>query len=155
MAKLKLNINNRIRELDVDPATPLLWVLRDVIGLTGTKYSCGVGVCGSCVVLINGEAARSCVIPAADAQGKSIVTIEGVAEEAGNPIIRAWLAEEVSQCGYCQPGQILTAAAFLKKTRYPTDAQIDNAMKDTLCRCGTYPRIRRAIQRVAREGGVK
>ncbi|MBM4170235.1 MAG: (2Fe-2S)-binding protein [Ignavibacteria bacterium] len=155
MAKLKLTINSRLREVDVDPETPLLWVLRDAIGLTGTKYSCGIGVCGSCTVLINGESARSCTLSAADAQGKSVVTIEGVAEDANNPIIRAWLEEEVSQCGYCQPGQILTAAAFLKKNRRPTDAQIDAAMKDTLCRCGTYPRIRRAIHRVAKEGGVK
>jgi len=155
MAKLKLTINNRSREVDVDPETPLLWVLRDSIGLTGTKYSCGIGICGSCTVLIDGETARSCTIPVADAQEKSIVTIEGLAENADNPIIRAWLEEEVSQCGYCQPGQIITAAAFLKKKPRPTDTDIDTAMKDTLCRCGTYPRIRRAIHRVASEGGAK
>lgn len=149
MSKINLNVNGKIREVDVDADTPLLWVLRETLGLTGTKYGCGEGLCGSCTVLLDGEAVRSCTLTAADAAGKKIVTIEGLAAQRNQPVLQAWREEEVSQCGYCQPGQILAAAALLEQKPQPTDAEIDAAMEGVLCRCGTYPRIRSAIHRAA------
>ncbi len=151
MAELKLMVNGASRVVDVEPDTPLLWVLRDTIGLTGTKYGCGEGLCGSCTVLMDGEAVRSCVLPVSQAAGHRIVTIEGLSKDRSHPLQKAWIEDEVPQCGYCQPGQLLTAAALLAKKPKPTDADIDEAMGDVLCRCGTYQRIRRAIHRAAGE----
>lgn len=151
MAAYALTVNGQAHTVDVPAGTPLLWVLRDTLGLTGTKFSCGLGQCGCCTVLADGEPIRSCVTTVAEAVGKKIVTIEGL--PADHPVPRAWIAEEVPQCGYCQPGQILSAAALLEKKPHPTDADINEAMGDLLCRCGTYPRIRRAIHRAAKEAG--
>lgn len=142
-----LDVNGTKYEVSVDPDTPLLWVLREKLNLTGTKFGCGEGLCGNCTVHIDGVATRTCVTPVADVEGTKIVTIEGLPES--HPVKQAWLAEEVSQCGYCQPGQIMAAVALLANTPQPTDAEIDFAMGDTLCRCGTYPRIRKAIHRAA------
>jgi len=150
---MRLLVNGRTRTAEVDPDTPLLWVLRDGLGLTGTKYGCGVGQCGACTVLVDGEAVRSCSTPVSDLAGKRIETIEGLSPDGDGPLQRAWREEEVSQCGYCQPGQLMAAAALLSRTPHPTDAEIDAAMGDVLCRCGTYNRIRRAIRRAA--GGGK
>ena len=150
---MRLLVNGRTRTAEVDPDTPLLWVLRDGLGLTGTKYGCGVGQCGACTVLVDGEAVRSCSTPVSDLAGKRIETIEGLSPDGDGPLQRAWREEEVSQCGYCQPGQLMAAAALLSRTPHPTDAEIDAAMGDVLCRCGTYDRIRRAIHRAA--GGGK
>ena len=130
---------------------PLLWALRDLLGLTGTKFSCGMGLCGSCTVLVDDEPLRSCITPISQVVGKSITTIEGLSEDAGHPVQKAWLEERVSQCGYCQPGQIMNVVALLKKTSKPSDAEINAAMGDVLCRCGTYQRIRAAIHRAAEE----
>jgi isoquinoline 1-oxidoreductase subunit alpha len=146
---ITLDINGKKQSVDVDPEMPLLWVLREVLGLTGTKYSCGIGTCGACTVHVEGAAARSCQVSAADASGKRITTIEGLSSEGDHPVQKAWVAEGVSQCGYCQPGQIMAAAALLAKNRKPTDQDIDQAMSGNLCRCGTYPRIRRAIHAAA------
>jgi aerobic-type carbon monoxide dehydrogenase small subunit (CoxS/CutS family) len=146
MARLKLLVNGRSHSVDVAPDTPLLWVLRDAIGLTGTKFGCGIAECGACTVLLDGEAVRSCQLPAREAVGKRITTIEGLAAEGDHPLQQAWRAEEVPQCGYCQSGQIMAAAALLAKKPNPTDADIDEAMRGVLCRCGTYNRIRRAIK---------
>ena len=143
---IPLNINNKIHEVDVDPNTPLLWVLRDTIGLVGTKYGCGVAQCGACVVHLNGEAVRSCVTKVSRAVGQKVVTIEGLSLNNDHPLQRAWLAMDVPQCGYCQAGQIMTAAAFLKQNPKPTDQQIDDAMHDNLCRCCSYHRIREAVK---------
>ena len=151
MAAIKLMVNGKERAVDVTPDTPLLWVLRDDLGLTGTKFSCGVGLCGSCTVHLDGEPARSCVTTVADAAGKRITTIEGLSPDGGHPVQRAWNAEQVVQCGWCQPAQVLAAAALLAKNPDPSDAEIDAAMGDYLCRCGTYPRIRRAIHAAAKE----
>jgi aerobic-type carbon monoxide dehydrogenase small subunit (CoxS/CutS family) len=153
MARLTLHVNGKKQRVDVDAATPLLWVLRETLGLTGTKYGCGEGLCGSCTVLMDGEAIRSCTIPVSDAAGKKNVTIEALSEKGEHPVVKAWLEEEVSQCGYCQPGQIVAAVALLNAKPAPTDADIDEAMSGILCRCGTYPRIRRAIHRAAGEKG--
>lgn len=157
MASVKLTINGKAQTVDVPPEMPLLWVLRDVIGLTGTKYGCGSGYCGSCTVHLDGEATRSCVTAVENAAGKSITTIEGLAAEKKNPVLEAWIHEDVPQCGYCQPGQIMTAAALLKSNPSPRDSDIDAAMASTLCRCGTYPRIKRTIQRASKagKGGAK
>ena len=144
-------INGKERTVNVDPETPLLWVLREQLGLTGSKFGCGEGLCGACTVLINGEPERSCVTPVKDVLGKQVVTIEGIPED--HPVKKAWLADEVSQCGYCQPGQIVGAVALLKKKPQPGDADIDAAMSGNLCRCGTYGRIRRAIHTAAGKGG--
>ena len=149
MALYKLEVNGERVTVDVDPETPLLWVLRETLGLTGTKYSCGEGVCGNCTVLMDGEAVRSCLLTAGDAGGKKILTIEGISRETDHPLLVAWREEEVSQCGYCQPGQIVAAYALLSQKPDPTDSEIDEAMSGLLCRCGTYPRIRRAIHRAA------
>jgi len=147
---LTLHINNAKHDVDVDPEMPLLWVLRDVLGLTGTKYGCGIGQCGACTVHLDGEATRACQITAAQAaSAKAITTIEGLSPAGDHPVQRAWVTEQVSQCGYCQPGQIMLAAALLVKKPSPTDADIDEAMRSNLCRCGTYPRIRRAIHAAA------
>jgi aerobic-type carbon monoxide dehydrogenase small subunit (CoxS/CutS family) len=149
MATLTLTINGVAQTVDADPSMPLLWVLRDLLGLTGTKFSCGAGLCGACTVLIDGEALRSCVTPVSASADRAITTIEGLSSDGMHPVQQAWLAEAVAQCGYCQAGQIMTAAALLSKTPQPTDAEIDAAFADTLCRCGTYVRIRRAIHRAA------
>lgn len=151
MASITLTVNNKEWTVNVNPQMPLLWVLRDVIGLTGTKYGCGIGACGSCVVHVNGQAARSCIIPVSDAVGQNVTTIEGLAPDHNHPLQKAWLAENVPQCGYCQAGQIMSAAALLAQTSQPTDEEIDHAMAGNLCRCGTYLRIRRAIHRAAME----
>ena len=137
--------------MDVDSVTPLLWILRDTLGLTGTKFGCGVGVCGACTVLENGEAVRACQIAASSAAGRSFTTIEGLSTDGTHPCQKAWLAEDVAQCGFCQPGMIMTACALLKKHPEPTDAEIDVTMSDLVCRCGTYPRMRKAIHRAAAE----
>ncbi len=147
---MTLNINDTDYQVDVDGDMPLLWVLRDVLDLTGTKYSCGVGICGSCVVLLDGEPVRSCVLPVSAAENKKVLTIEGISEEVSHPLQQAWLEASVTQCGYCQPGQIMTAVALLQKHSNPSDEQIDEAMKDNLCRCGTYQRIRKAIHIAAK-----
>jgi aerobic-type carbon monoxide dehydrogenase small subunit (CoxS/CutS family) len=137
-------------EVDVPEGMPLLWVLRDVLGLTGTKYGCGRALCGACTVHVDGKAARSCVLPIEQAAGRRVTTIEGLGKGSLHPLQRAWVAESVPQCGYCQSGQIMAAAALLAEKPAPSDADIDRGMRGVLCRCGTYPRIRRAIQRAAR-----
>jgi isoquinoline 1-oxidoreductase subunit alpha len=147
---IALVVNGKKHLVDVAPDTPLLWVLRDELKLTGTKYGCGEGICGSCTVLINGKAERSCVTPIGQVQGKRITTIEGLPK--GDPVKKAWLSQEVSQCGWCQPGQILQAVSLLKEKPDPTDADIDAAMDGNLCRCGTYQRIRAAIHVAAGSG---
>ncbi|MDF2187971.1 (2Fe-2S)-binding protein [Paraflavitalea sp. CAU 1676] len=152
---LKLTINKKTYELDIDPETPLLWALRDVIGLVGTKYGCGMAQCGACVVHLNGEAVRSCVTRVSRAVGKQVVTIEGLAENNDHPLQKAWLELDVSQCGYCQAGQIMSAAVLLRENKNPTDKDIDQAMEGNICRCGTYLRIHKAIHLAAemqREG---
>ena len=143
-----LNVNQKTYEVDVESDTPLLWVLRDTLGLTGTKFSCGIGQCGTCTVLMDGNAVRSCIIPVSSAQGIEITTIEGLSEDRSHPVQQAWIEEEVSQCGYCQPGQIMAAVALLDANPEPTDAVIDASITN-ICRCGTYPRIRKAIHRAA------
>ncbi|MBN8728996.1 MAG: (2Fe-2S)-binding protein [Acidobacteria bacterium] len=147
---ISLKVNGVDRNFDGSPDMPLLWYLRDVLKLTGTKFSCGQGLCGSCTVHINGAAMRSCVTPMKAAAGKSITTIEGLSANGDHPVQKAWKDANVPQCGYCQPGQIMQAASLLKKTPKPTDAQIDSAMRGNLCRCGTYQRIRTAIQLAAK-----
>jgi aerobic-type carbon monoxide dehydrogenase small subunit (CoxS/CutS family) len=142
---ISLHVNGKKYEVDVDPETPLLWVIREKLGLTGTKYGCGIAACGVCTVLIDGNAARSCNTPVSSVGEKEITTIEGLSAGLGHPLQRAWIADDVPQCGYCQPGQIMQAAALLKKNPDPSDADIDAAMTGNICRCGTYPRIRRAI----------
>src|ERR1044071_1132350 len=152
MSAFALKVNGAEHQVDVDPQMPLLWVLRDVLNLTGTKFGCGVGMCAACTVLIDGEATRSCLTPASAIENKSITTIEGLSTDGKHPVQAAWLTEAVSQCGYCQPGKILTAVALLKKNPHPSDAEIDQAFENNLCRCGTYLRIRRAVHR-AEAGG--
>lgn len=144
-----LTINGKKHKVDADPDTPLLWVLRDNVGLTGTKYSCGIGQCGACTVHINGKAIRSCTLPVSQIGKQPITTIEGVSQNKIHPVQEAWLSESVSQCGYCQPGQIMSAIALLSENPKPTDEQIDEAMSGNLCRCGTYNRIRKAIHRAS------
>ena len=153
-----LTVNGTSQHVDVSPDTPLLWVLRDHLGLTGTKYGCGMALCGACTVHVNGQATRSCVMPISAAAGKSVLTIEGLSHDGSHPLQRAWIAEEVPQCGYCQSGQIMAAAVLLRENPRPSDADIDDAMSGNICRCGTYQRIRRAIHRAAAapaEGGAK
>jgi isoquinoline 1-oxidoreductase alpha subunit len=149
MSKVTLRINGAQHALDVPPDMPLLWTLRDVLDLTGTKYSCGIGVCGTCTVLMNGIPMRSCMMPAISAAGAEITTIEGLDPDGEHPVQRAWNDEDVAQCGYCQTGQILTATALLERDSDPDDEAIDAAMSGVMCRCGTYPRIRKAIKRAA------
>ena len=144
-----IKVNGTSHQLDVEEDTPLLWVLREEIGLTGTKFGCGIAACGACTVHVNGEAMRSCSVLIGSVDGAEIVTIEGLSPDSTHPVQQAWLTEQVPQCGYCQSGQIMTAAALLAKTPHPTEAQIDTAMTSNLCRCGTYQRIRRAIQRAS------
>ncbi len=151
---ITLTINGVSRTVDVDPETPLLWVLRDTCGLTGTKFGCGITYCGACTVHLDGAAVRSCGTPVSDAAGKKVTTIEGLASQ-GHPLLKAWVTECVSQCGYCQPGQIMSAAALLARTPAPTDDDIDKAMSGNLCRCGTYQRIRAAIHTAAGAGAAK
>jgi len=147
---LTLNVNGQTHELDADADMPLLWALRDLLGLTGTKYGCGIAQCGVCTVLVDGAPIRACVTPVSTLAGKKITTIEGLSSDSSHPVQQAWLAEEVPQCGFCQSGQILAAVALLANTPQPSDADIDQAMAPMLCRCGTYPRIRLAIQRAAK-----
>ena len=150
MARLTLRVNGRSHQVDVPPDMPLLWAIRDVIGLTGTKYGCGVAQCGACTVPLDGQAVRSCVTPVSRAEGREVTTIEGLAEQPDHPVLAAWVAEEVAQCGYCHPGQVMSAAALLREKGLPSEADINAAMEGNLCRCGTYDRIRKAI---ARAGG--
>jgi isoquinoline 1-oxidoreductase alpha subunit len=155
-----LTVNGAERRFDGDPDMPLLWYLRDELGLTGTKFGCGQALCGACTVHIDGSAAFACITPISSAEGTKVVTIEGLSTNGDNPVQVAWRELNVSQCGYCQPGQIMQAAALLESTPNPTDAEIDSAMSGTLCRCGTYPRIRAAIKRAAHikqaaQGGQK
>jgi len=151
MALLDLTINGRQYHADVNPEIPLLWMLRDVLNLTGTKYGCGMGLCGACTVHLDGEAVRSCITPVGSVGAKKITTIEGLSPDLSHPVQRAWIAEQVPQCGYCQSGQIMQAAALLAKNPHPNREQIDEAMTGNICRCATYQRIRRAIQRAAQE----
>jgi isoquinoline 1-oxidoreductase alpha subunit len=146
---LKLTVNRIETEVDVAPDTPLLWVLRDVLAQTGTKYGCGLGLCGACTVHLDGRAVRACQTEVSAAVGHAITTIEGLSADGRHPVQQAWKAIDVPQCGYCQAGQIMSAAALLAQTPKPTDAEIDAAMNGNLCRCGTYPRIRQAIHRAA------
>ena len=152
MAPIQLLINNSPHEVEVAPDTPLLWVLRDKLNMTGTKYGCGMGLCGACTVHLDGQAVRSCQTAVSAVGSKKITTIEGLSADNSHPVQKAWIAEQVPQCGYCQPGQIMSAAALLAKTSRPSDQQIDSAMGGNLCRCGMYQRIRRAIHRAAGEG---
>ena len=146
---LSLSVNGKMYQVDVPVDTPLLWVIRDTIGLTGTKYGCGKALCGACTVHVNGQAVRSCVTPVSAVVGKEIVTIEGLSQNLQHPVQQAWIAEDVPQCGYCQPGQIMSATALLAANPKPSDADIDQAMSGNLCRCGTYQRIKKAIHRAA------
>ncbi len=150
---MSFTLNGRPCTLDVEPDTPLLWVLRDTLGLTGTKFGCGMALCGACTVHLDGKAVRSCILPVVAVAGRAITTIEGLARaDAPHPLQRAWVEENVPQCGYCQSGQIMSAAALLTVTPAPTDEQIQGAMAGNLCRCGTYQRVKRAIRRVAPAG---
>ena len=149
MAAIKFNLNGKSQAVDVVPQMPLLWVLRDTIGLTGTKFGCGMALCGACTVHLNGQPIRSCTTPISSVAGKNITTIEGLSPDSSHPVQRAWIEEDVPQCGYCQSGQIMTAAALLNKAANPSDADIDEAMRGNICRCGTYGHIRAAIHRAA------
>src|SRR6266487_776175 len=146
---IEFSVNKTRANLDVDPSTPLLWVIRDHLGLTGTKYGCGIAQCGACTVHIDGQAVRSCVAPVSRAAGKDITTIEGLSADLSHPLQRAWIEVDVPQCGYCQSGQIMSAAVLLKENAKPADKDIDEAMSGNICRCGTYTRIRKAIHRAA------
>jgi isoquinoline 1-oxidoreductase alpha subunit len=155
---IKLNVNNQSHNVDAEPDMPLLWVLRDLLHLTGTKYGCGMAQCGACTVHLNGEAVRSCVTPVRRAENQKIITIEGLSNNTSHPLQRAWQEEDVPQCGYCQSGQIMAAAVLLREKPDPTDQDIDDAMSGNICRCGTYQRIRKAIHRAAelqKQGGVQ
>ncbi len=147
---LTLTVNGKSHEIHVEPETPLLWVLRENIGLTGTKFSCGIAQCGACTVHLDGQPVRACSTPASGAVGHEITTIEGLSPDASHPVQRAWVEHTVPQCGYCQSGQIMAAAALIARTPDPTDRDIDSAMAGLLCRCGTYPRIRKAIHHAAK-----
>jgi isoquinoline 1-oxidoreductase alpha subunit len=149
MAKINLNINGKKQVVDVDPATPMLWVLRDHLNLVGTKYGCGMAQCGACTILLDGTAVRSCVLPVSQVENMAITTIEGLSENGDHPVQKAWLEHDVPQCGYCQAGQILTAAALLEKKPNPSDEEIESAMHGNICRCGTYLRIRAAVKSAA------
>jgi len=150
MPPCTLSVNGRSHTVNVPAAMPLLWVLRDTLGLTGTKFGCGIAQCGACTVLVDGEATRTCTTPVSAVSGRSITTIEGLSRDGSHPVQRAWITEDVPQCGFCQSGQVLAAAALLAKKPRPTDAEIDQAMTN-ICRCGTYQRVRRAIHRAAGE----
>jgi aerobic-type carbon monoxide dehydrogenase small subunit (CoxS/CutS family) len=150
MPTITFNVNGENRSIDIDPSTPLLWALRDSLGLTGTKYGCGIAQCGACTVSLEGNAIRSCVTPVSRAAGKNVTTIEGLSKDGNHPLQRAWLTEQVPQCGYCQSGQIMAAAVLLAAIPKPSNDDIDRAMAGNICRCGTYQRVRRAIHRAAR-----
>ncbi len=150
MASIELNINNKTYKVEVDPQTPLVWVIRDHVGLTGTKFGCGIAQCGACIVHVDGNPIHSCVFPASAALGRKITTIEGLSADHSHPVQEAWVEHQVPQCGYCHSGQIMTAAALLNDNPEPTDDDIDMAMQGVLCRCGTYPRIREAIHTAAK-----
>lgn len=149
MSAFTLKVNGTEHQVDVDPQMPLLWALRDVLNLTGTKFGCGIGMCGACTVIIDGTATRSCITSASSSADKTILTIEGLSPDASHPVQQAWLREEVSQCGYCQPGKIMSAVALLDKNPHPSQADMESAFENHLCRCGTYLRIRSAVQRAA------
>lgn len=146
MATINLNINGKTRAVDVDPKTPVLWVLRDHLNLVGTKFGCGMAQCGACTIHVDGAATRSCILPVSSVENKEIVTIEGLSEDGDHPVQKAWLEHDVAQCGYCQAGQIMNAAAILKIKPTPTDEEIENAMNGNICRCATYLRIKAAIK---------
>jgi len=155
MATFNLKINGKTRSVEVDPATPMLWVLRDHLDLTGTKYGCGIAQCGACTVHLNGTAVRSCQLPVSAVESGEITTIEGLSEKGNHPLQKAWLEHDVPQCGYCQAGQLMNAAALLKSNPTPTDSEIESAMNGNICRCGTYLRIRAAIKTAANTVTVK
>jgi aerobic-type carbon monoxide dehydrogenase small subunit (CoxS/CutS family) len=146
---IRFTLNGREVSLALDPATPVLWAIRDTLGLTGTKFGCGMAQCGACTIHLDGQAVRACSLPLAEVAGKRVVTIEGLSADGAHPVQKAWAELDVPQCGYCQSGQIMSAAALLARTPKPTDAEIDAAMSGNLCRCGTYPRIRAAIHKAA------
>jgi isoquinoline 1-oxidoreductase subunit alpha len=150
MAAFNITINGKAQQLDVDPTTPMLWVLRDHLNLVGTKFGCGIAACGACTIHVDGEAVRSCSLTIAQLANKSITTIEGLSENGDHPVQKAWLEHDVPQCGYCQAGQMMTASAFLKNNANPTDAEIEAAMHGNICRCGTYLRIRAAVKTAAK-----
>jgi len=152
MAVFNLNVNGVDHTVDAEPGMPLLWALRDLLNLTGTKFGCGIGMCAACTILLDGVAVQSCLVPISQGADRGIITIEGLSPDGEHPIQQAWIAESVSQCGYCQPGMIMTTAALLNKNPRPSDSEIDAFFNDHLCRCGTYQRIRRAVHRAA-EGG--
>ena len=154
MAEITLTVNGKAHAVDVDPQTPLLWVLRDTLGLTGTKYGCGIAQCGACTVHIDGEATRACVTAVEDVQGRKVTTIEGLSSDRSHAAQVAWIAEQVPQCGYCQSGMLMTAAELLQRKAKPSDADIDAAIGGHICRCGTYPRIRKAIHAAAARGAA-
>jgi len=149
MANFNLNVNGKQHKVDVDPTTPILWVLRDHLDLVGTKFGCGIAQCGACTIHLDGNAMRSCQLPVSAAEGKAITTIEGLSQEGDHPVQKAWLEHDVPQCGYCQAGQIMTAAALLKSNPSPSDEEIESAMNGNLCRCGTYLRIKAAVKTAA------
>ena len=149
MAEFKFTVNGKGQTVNVSPAMPLLWVLRDTLGMTGTKFGCGIAQCGACTVHLNGQAIRSCITPVSSVAGKSVTTIEGLSADSTHAVQRAWVENDVPQCGYCQSGQIMAAASLLSKKAKPTDADIDEVMKGNLCRCGTYQSIRQAIHRAS------
>jgi isoquinoline 1-oxidoreductase subunit alpha len=155
MDKITLKVNKKEHTIDADPQMPLLWAIRDIVGLKGTKYGCGVAQCGACTVHMEGQPVRSCSIPVIGAANKSITTIEGLSDDNSHPVQAAWIEEQVPQCGYCQSGQIMAAVALLQKKTSPTDADIDAAMQGHICRCGTYPRIREAIKKASKKMTVK
>jgi isoquinoline 1-oxidoreductase subunit alpha len=150
MAVINLNVNGKKQSVDVDPATPVLWVIREHLKLVGTKYGCGVAACGACTIHLDGVAVRSCQLPVSAVANKSITTIEGLSEKGDHPVQKAWIEQDVAQCGYCQTGQIMSAAALLKKKPNPTDAEIESAMNGNICRCGTYLRIKAAVKTAAK-----
>ncbi len=153
MAVITFSVNGHSKSVDVDPDTPLLWVLRDHLGMTGTKFGCGLGVCGACTIHMDGQAQRACQIPISQVGAQKVTTIEGLSAKGDHPVQKAWIACDVSQCGYCQPGQIMSAVDLLRRHPKPTNAQIDEGMHENLCRCGTYQRIKQAIEMAS--GGVK
>jgi len=155
MATIKLHVNGKEKQVEVDPATPVLWVLRDHLDLPGTKYGCGVAACGACTIHLDGVPVRSCQLPVAGVGAKKITTIEGLSDNNTHPVQAAWIEEQVPQCGYCQSGQIMAAVALLQKKASPTDADIDAAMQGHICRCGTYPRIREAIKKASKKMSAK
>lgn len=150
MSKINIKVNGKSKQIDIDPETPLLWVLRDYLNLVGTKYGCGMAQCGACTVHLDNKAVRSCVLPISAVGDQSVTTIEGLSENGDHPVQKAWLKENVSQCGYCQAGQIMSAASLLKDNPKPTDDDIDLAMSGNICRCGTYVRVKKAIKRASK-----